>query len=233
MSRPFQLFRLQQLDSQMDTIQNRLHEIEIALSSDEAVRQASQAAEKAESALKQARKNLHQAEDNVHQQRLKIEQDESTLYGGRMHNPKELKDLENEVAALKRYRSVLEDRQLETMLAEEEAAAEAGSAQAALEQASAAFAQRSAELLQEQARLQRDLGRLVEERNAATGDIPADDLGLYSQLRQKRKGVAVAKVTDKACSACGSTLNSSLLNAAYSPNQLNLCSACGRILYTG
>ena len=233
MSRPFQLYRLQQLDSQMDAIQNHLREIDTALHADEAVRQARETATAADDALKQTRKALRAAEDNVRQQRLKIEQDESTLYGGRMRNPKELKDLENEVASLKRYLVTLEDRQLESMLAEEEAAALAGETQAALELANAAFERHSLDLRQEQERLQRDHARLKEEHAAAASAVQADDLALYNQLRVKRKGVAVAKVSDRACTACGSIINAALLNAAYSPNQISLCSACGRILYTG
>ena len=233
MSRPFQLYRLQQLDSQMDAIQNRLREIDTALHADEAVRRARETATAADDALKQTRKALRAAEDNVRQQRLKIEQDESTLYGGRMRNPKELKDLENEVASLKRYLVTLEDRQLESMLAEEEAAALAGETQAALELANAAFERHSLDLRQEQERLQRDHARLKEEHAAAASAVQADDLALYNQLRVKRKGVAVAKVSDRACTACGSIINAALLNAAYSPNQISLCSACGRILYTG
>lgn len=233
MSRPFQLYRLQQLDSQMDAIQNHLREIDTALHADEAVRRARETATAADDALKQTRKALRAAEDNVRQQRLKIEQDESTLYGGRMRNPKELKDLENEVASLKRYLVTLEDRQLESMLAEEEAAALAGETQAALELANAAFERHSLDLRQEQERLQRDHARLKEEHAAAASAVQADDLALYNQLRVKRKGVAVAKVSDRACTACGSIINAALLNAAYSPNQISLCSACGRILYTG
>jgi len=40
MSRPFKLYRLQQLDSQLDWIQNRLAEIEKLLEEDAAFKQA-------------------------------------------------------------------------------------------------------------------------------------------------------------------------------------------------
>ncbi len=53
-------------------------------------------------------------------QKVKIEQTEATLYGGKVRNPKELQDLQNEAAALKRYLAVLEDRQLEQMIALED-----------------------------------------------------------------------------------------------------------------
>jgi predicted nucleic acid-binding Zn-ribbon protein len=233
MSRPFKLFRLQQIDSQLDWIRNRILEIDNLLKEDLALQEAIAHAEQSNQALQQARKDLRRAEDEVRQQRLKIEQSESSLYGGKIRNPKELKDLENEVAALKRYLSVLEDRQLEAMLAEEEAIEAQKLSAAALEETRQKFGQRSDELMHERERILRDANRLEDERSATLTSIPADDLALYTQLRKTRRGVAVAKVTDRACSACGSTLNAALLSAAHSPNQINQCEVCGRILYIG
>jgi uncharacterized protein len=233
MSRPFKLYRLQQIDSQLDWIKNRLADIDTALREDEQVRTARVIAEKADQNLQQAQKALRRAEDEVRSQRIKIEQSEASLYGGKIHNPKELKDLENEVASLKRFLSVLEDRQLEAMLAEEEALNIQRQAGQAYKQAQSEFEVRGAELIQEQQKISRDQARLEAERSSATGVIEPEDLAIYMQLRKNRRGVAVAKVVDRACSACGSTLNAALLNAVHSPNQLNLCDACGRVLYIG
>jgi predicted nucleic acid-binding Zn-ribbon protein len=75
--------------------------------------------------------------------------------------------------------------------------------------------------------------RLDDERRAAIGSILPEDMAQYVQLRKTRRGVAVAMVVDRACSACGSTLNAALLSAVHSPNHINLCDACGRVLYKG
>ena len=233
MSQPFKLFRLQQIDSQLDWMQARVREIEVELITDEALQQATEHAEEASRNLKDARQKLRQAEDDVRQQRLKIEQTESTLYGGKVRNPKELQDLQNETAALKRYLTVLEDRQLEAMLGEEEAASSSQLTKSELDHAQAQHDQHCGELMVEKGKLERDISRFDEERQAAASTIPDADRQLYDQLRQKRRGVAVSKVTDRACSACGSTLNSVLLQAAHSPNQLTRCDTCGRILYIG
>jgi predicted nucleic acid-binding Zn-ribbon protein len=176
---------------------------------------------------------MQRAENEVKAQRLKIEQTESTLYGGKVRNPKELQDLQNETAALKRYLGTLEDRQLEQMIAYEEAE---GEYQLAVERRDQVRAQKSArdqKLSGEQASIIDEIGRLQVERQAATTSIPEADLQLYAQLRQQRRGVAVARVIDTYCSACGSTLSAALLHAARSPNQLTRCDSCGRILYTG
>ena len=233
MSRPFQLYHLQQLDTQLDGIHARLKEIESALADDSEVNLGREQAAQVNADLLQARQNLRNAEFETQQQRIKIEQTEATLYGGKVHNPKELKDLEDEAAALKRHLSVLEDRQLESMLVEEEAAKCHSTSLVELEAVLARHQRRLGELNLEKEKLEKDLKRSEDERRVAAGAIPAEDLSVYEQLRQKRRGLAVAKVTDRACAACGSTLNAVLLNAARSPNTLNMCDHCGRILYLG
>ena len=121
MSQLSTLYRLQQIDSQLDQANNRLQEIQVALNEDAALKQAQQNHAAAEARLNDERQKLRRAEENVQEQKIKIELNESTLYGGKVHNPKELQDLQKEVAALKKYLGVLEDRQLEAMLVVEEA----------------------------------------------------------------------------------------------------------------
>lgn len=233
MSRSFKLYRLQQIDSQIDWLQARLKEIEKALKEDLALRQATQKAEEAEKAHQQARKALHSAEDEVREQHIKIEQSEATLYSGKVRNPKELQDMQNEVASLKRYLEVLEDRQLDAMLSEEEAAALRRLAEEELEKERLRCSQQYDSLSTEQEKVSKDLDRLKKERQAAANSIEAGDVEIYMNLRKTRRGIAVAKITDRACSACGSTLNAILLFAALSPNQITNCDTCGRILYAG
>lgn len=233
MSQPFKLYRLQQIDSQIDRTKARLKEIEMILSQDQALRLAQDEAEQAAKALDQARKDLRHAEDNVQQQRIKIEQTEAALYGGKVRNPKELQDLQNEAAALKRYRGVLEDRQLEAMLVEEDAQAASIAAAAQYDKVQAETLLHNQELLNEQSRLLQEIAHAEQERQATAATIPGSDLSLYETLRAQRRGIAVSKITNKACSACGTTLNAALLDAARSPDRLSRCDMCGRILYMG
>jgi len=233
MSQPFQLYRLQQLDSQIDQLQARLHEIVLTLGDDREQLEAESQTGQAATLLEEARKTLHRAEGEVKAQRVKIEQTEATLYGGKVRNPKELQDLQNETAALKRYLVTLEDRQLEQMIAFEEAEEGHRLAVERLSQVRANKSALSTKLTREQTSISDEVQRLQVERQAATSSVPEADLKLYNQLRQSRRGVAVARVTDTYCTACGSTLSAALLHAARSPNQITRCDSCGRILYTG
>jgi predicted nucleic acid-binding Zn-ribbon protein len=233
MSSPFKLYRLQQTDSLIDRRAARLVEIETAIKDDESLRRGSKTVQSAEQELKELSKALRHAEENVSGQRIKIEQTEATLYSGKVKDPKELQEKQNETAALKRYLGVLEDRQLEAMLAEEEAASKFDNAVHELKKEQSRHNQLQSGLLNEKIKLENELVRLQGERTATTGAIPEDDLFLYQQLREQRRGIAVAKVSNKACSACGSLLSATTLHSARSPNQITRCDTCGRILYFG
>lgn len=233
MSQPFKLFRLQQTDSQLDRLQARLGEIDAILKNDAAQQQAAADLASTQAELNKKVKVLKLAEVEVNSQRLKIEQTESTLYGGKVRNPKELQDMQNETAALKRYLGVLEDRQLEAMLEVEASEETVQIAANHLDAVTGAAAEQRKILEAERSALESEVEHASSERQATISTIPADDLSLYEQLRRQRKGVAVAIVSDRYCSACGSTLSASLLHAARSSTQLNRCDVCGRILYTG
>jgi predicted nucleic acid-binding Zn-ribbon protein len=233
MSQPFKLHRLQQIDSQLDQKRARLVEIEQILQDDSQLQSAQVLLAKCEQTLQEIRRTLRHAEAEVQALRIKIEQNQAALYGGKIRNPKELQDLQNEDGALKRYLSVLEDRQLEAMIVVEEAEAEHAQATADLGVIKARRIENNAALVGEQSALVNDVARLENERAATTSTIEGADLQLYEELRVSRRGNAVAQIQEKACAACGSTLTPATIQAARSGGSLTRCTFCGRILYMG
>ncbi|GAB4418224.1 MAG: hypothetical protein Kow002_05080 [Anaerolineales bacterium] len=231
MSASLGLYRLQLVDSRMDQIRARLSEIQVILENNQQVQAASQKMDEKTSLHEEAARTLKQAEEAVKAQKLKIEQCEVKLYSGNVKNPKELEDLQNESVALKRYLITLEDRQLEAMLAEEEARETLNTAKQALEQAQAQAAEQNQTLSTEKAALDKELEKLNAERDAARIPLDPNLLTVYENLRQQRGGLAVAQVSDGACAACGTTLTPALQQSARSSTELHNCSTCGRILY--
>jgi uncharacterized protein len=233
MSESFKLHRLQQIDTHLDQIRTRLRAIETILSDETSIKVAQTKFDETSKVHEDARKAVKKAEENVSINKVKLEQTEAALYGGKVRNPKELQDLQNEAEALKRYRSVLDDRLLEAMIAQEDAEATFSAASDELEATRGRFTEQNKVLLLEKAEITNDLHRLEGEREAASRSILPADLSMYEQLRRQKRGVAVATVADNSCAACGSTLSAAQLHAAKSPNQLTRCEACGRILYGG
>src|ERR1051325_5827149 len=133
MSAALGLYRLQQVDSQMDQAQSRLRAIQQTLENDEILRAANAHLAAKEEIFRKANALLKQSEADFEKQRLKLEQTEASLYGGHVHNPKELQDLQKDVASLKKHLETLEERELEAMDAAEKAENEWKQAQAGLE----------------------------------------------------------------------------------------------------
>lgn len=225
------LYRLQQIDSQTDRARARIQEIDALLDDDAELRLAREREQEARTRHQAAERALGQAEMDVHNQQIKIEQTEASLYGSGAHSPKELQDLQNETAALKRYLVVLEDRQLEAMQAVEEAESALQSARTVLQAAEHSRGRQVEDLRSERETLEKEISRLGTERQAAGGALPPDVSGLYEELRQQRQGVAVASISDSSCGVCGSSLTPALVQNARSDGQPALCPSCGRILY--
>jgi uncharacterized protein len=231
MNQTLSLYRLQQIDLQIDRLQARLHSIQEILDNDAEMRQLNEQVGAIEARNKDSEQELKLAEQEVQGQHIKIEQIQSSLYGAKSHSPKELQDLQDDLASLKRHLVVLEDRQIESMITSETATADLESAHARLLAGQAEQAEKNKGLHLEQATLKTDLERFFVERNAVAGAIPPTELALYDQLRQQRRGIAVAVIGDKSCGACGSTLSLAQIQSARSSGQMTLCPSCGRILY--
>jgi hypothetical protein len=231
MSAALGLYRLQQVDSRMDQIRARLMAIDEALQNDLELRGATELYAAAEANLASAERKLKSSDAEVEKQRIKIQQAEASLYGGSVHNPKELQDLQMDVASLKRHLETLEGRELEAMAAVETAEAEWKSAGSALEKIKSDRSSQNVELTSESESLQKELERLESERKAVAENITGDSFALYDQLRRQRHGIAVAAITDSSCAACGTTLTPSQQQSARSTTQLFNCPTCGRILF--
>jgi len=231
MSAALGLYRLQQVDSQMDQAQSRLRTIQQTLENDETLRAANAHLAAKEEIFRKANALLKQSEVDFEKQRLKLEQTEASLYGGHVHKPKELQDLQKDVASLKKHLETLEERELEAMDAAEKAENEWKQAQAGLEAIQSDRGAQSLDLTKESDALNKEMERLSSERNAVMSDLASQAIGIYDQLRKQRRGVAVTTVSDGSCASCGTTLTQALQQNARSANQLHYCPTCGRILF--
>ena len=231
MAQIFKLYRLQQLDNQIDKIEKRLTSIAGILKDNKNIVQAEANLELVQEKHSSALKQLRHAEDAVRSQKIKIEYNQTNLYAGRIQNPKELQDLQHESVALSKLLAQLEESQLDIMIKVEEIEAEVRKAQDFLAAVQKEFTDHSGHLMEEQAQLSRDRDSSLVERNAVASTIPPDELSIYESLRPKRGGIAVARVQNKSCTACGTTLSATLLHDARNPTSLTYCDTCSRILY--
>ena len=231
MSAALGLYRLQQVDSQIDQIQARQKWIQDTLQNDSNLRATAQAYAASESKFKEAERLLEQSEAEVEKQRNKIKQAEASLYGGSVRNPKELQDLQNDVASLKRHLATLESREIEAMMMFESAEKEFNSVKEELDKVQTVVTSQHSRLHAETDTLQKDIERLESERKAVVSDLSSTHLQAYDQLRERKRGTAVATILESSCGACGGALTAAQLQSARSAPQFFYCPTCGRILY--
>lgn len=230
MSASLGLYRLQQVDTRIDRARARLDAIQKTLDNDKDLKSAQTRCEEAGGDNIRALHRLRTAELDAQSLKTKIEQAEASLYGGAIKNPKELQDLQKDVASLKKHLGTLEERQLEAMLLSETAGAELDKAKAELEIVRAQLGSEHKKLIEEQTELTGQLESLGQEREAALTPIATPLLAAYENLRKQKRGAAVANLEDNACASCGTTINASLQQNARS-QKLAYCPSCGRILF--
>lgn len=230
MTRGKPLYRLQNLDLKLENGLRRVSEIKVSLGETEALRQARQALVRATENHRNWLTKAHDLELEIEGLNAKIATSERRLYSGSVSNPKELSDIQHEVASLKRRRGSLEDELLEAMVYGEEAEAE-------LEQCRGTLADTEFHWETDQASLENELNALEveledarDERERSHQTIAAEDLALYDKVRSRCGSLAVTTLRDGVCGYCAVAPSSTKLARIHSARELLQCSNCGRIL---
>lgn len=233
MTRVSNLFRLQTLDSQIDSHRSRLAEIEVRLREHPELDRARAEEDAARGSLGSAEKIVRLADEETRRQQQRIAETDKTLYGGGVSNPKELQDLQEEAASLRRYLSVLEERQLQTMIQFEDGEKTVSTVKNKREELEHRRGEEEANLLKEKAAEQSALVTLGVQREAALSEISAEDLEKYSAVRQSKRGLAVVRLEGGSCAGCGVAPSATRIDSARSGQEIVQCGNCGRILYLG
>jgi predicted nucleic acid-binding Zn-ribbon protein len=231
MSRTQHLYELQQVDLELESVSRRLKEIAAKLGESAELKRARKMVAEAEAQVAQCRAEMRNLDLEVNGLSQKIETNEGRLYSGRVTNPKELANLEEEVASLKRWREKREEDLLEAMVGTEEAEAARADAQAILTQVSESWRAEQGDLANEQTDLQSRLEELRGKREALVTAIGSEEVTTYERLRRQKGGRAVAGVKDGICEGCRMNPPSSQVQHARSTNELVFCNNCGRILH--
>lgn len=172
------------------------------------------------------------AEADVDQVRVRAERDQQRLDAGAVSSPRELENLQSEIASLAKRRSDLEDVVLDVM--ERLEAAQSGIAALTTErdkiagEYDAAVARRD-ELFAE---IDAEVGATTAARAAVAADIPSDLAALYEKIRASSGGVGAAALHRGRCEGCHLALNpgdlAHIRDAA--PDEVLRCEECRRIL---
>jgi len=225
-----QLFQLQTLDLERDVKYRRLKAVIASLAEPDALRVATGAVAAAHADVARVRSRRQDLELEVKTLEAKIALVEERLYSGQVKNPKELTDLQNDSAALRRHRARLDDTLLEAMIALEDAESQERQTHSQLAQLQSEWQANQKRLAEERGQLEADLAALTQQRNQKIAAITPDDVQVYQQLRKEHAGLAVGRVEEGMCNACGEEISDRLLFKTRLSESINFCGNCGRIL---
>ena len=230
MTRGEPLHQLQKLDLELENGQRRTAEIQASLGESQVLRQARRALSSAQEELREWKAKSRDLELEIASLNNKTTSSEKRLYSGSVTNPKELSDIQEEIASLKRRRRALEDELLEAMVYGEEAEATAEERHAALTNIETKWETEQAALKQELSQLETRIAQVHKAREALRAEIKADDLQIYDHIRERYGPQAVVTLRDGVCGFCAVSPSSIKLKRIKKGQELLQCSNCHRIL---
>ncbi len=155
---------------------------------------------------------------------------ESQLYGGRVSNPRQLSDLQEEVAMLKREGDQVETRVIELMLELEEQQQAVADKEGMLAEARARLEETEKGFRETSARLESEIALWEERRKSFAERVDGPLLKRYERIRASKGDTGLAVVSGATCSACRVTLPSQRLKAIKAGRVGETCDNCGRLL---
>jgi len=223
------LYRLQELDSAADSTHDRLAKIAVALNDHAQLQQARQALERAQALAKKWAVQQRGLELDIQSLTDKTSGSEQRLYSGMVKNPKELSDLQAEVASLKRRQLKLEDDLLDAMVEREDAEEMRARAQQRSDEIQALWTIQQADLLAEQETLEEGLREIEQEREGLLPRVDSGNLTTYEHLRRRKGGIAVTSPNGEVCGICGVAISPSL-KWKLREGEIIYCGTCERII---
>jgi predicted nucleic acid-binding Zn-ribbon protein len=226
-----ELWSLQEIDSALDTRRASLDDARARLGENEEVNELRARVEDLRVALRNAQSAQKDVELEADDLKSKIGPVEEKLYGGSIRNPRELSDLQADIAQLKAHLSAVEDRDLEALGAAEQAENELRTATAELEAREAAWREEQAELAERVERLAGEIAILERQREEQVVEIEPDLVSTYNHVRRAHQGKGVARLDRNLCLGCRISLPVSTVNKARAGVVVMQCPNCERILY--
>lgn len=186
----------------------------------------------AETAASDLGRAQRKADGEVEQVKARRERDQKRLDQGVITNPKDLENLQHEMAALERRITTLEDEELEVMEQLENAQRDLDGVQVELGEIDGQIAEAEGSRDEAVTEIDATVGELTAERELTVRAIPDDLITLYDKLRGQYGGVGAAALVQRRCEGCRLELNAAdLRELAAEPGDVVLrCPECSRIL---
>ncbi len=158
---------------------------------------------------------------------------EKKLNSGRVTNWKEMQDIQEEIDALGRQRSKLDERILGLMDQLETRRTSKKQTAAKLKAADAALVAKQAEYKTSARKLAVQVQTLNAQRIELAAPVAPGLLRRYEAIRTSKGGMGIAKLENGDCGGCHTSLPSGVITAVEDTESIEVCESCGRLLCVG
>ncbi|GAC1443442.1 MAG: C4-type zinc ribbon domain-containing protein [Chloroflexota bacterium] len=226
-----QLFRLEQLDGEIQSLEGDLADLRRLVQGDPRIVAAEKHVELLRSQETAAAAQQRRLEGDLADVVAKMERDHRRLYGGSIVDPRELASLERELQHYGAQRDALEEQLYTAMELVERLQNDLATSTRDLDESRQHRVDDRPSLLERTQNLSNTIAERREEREALAGELDDRTLAIYTRL-QKQSGRAVARISGGVCGSCRVGLPPKDVQHARA-GLLATCTNCGRILYAG
>jgi len=224
-----QLYKLQQLDLELQKNLQELSEVNQRLSDNKSLVAAESKLSSYKEQLDSVNSKQKSSEWELEDLQEKIRQIDGKLYSGTTKDPKELVNLEKEVKSLKSQVKSKEDALLGLMSQIEEIEVNLKTTAEEREQLRQEWEQKQETFGQRKSEIQTLLIKLKEDRATLAQQLDSEALNTYERIKLSR-GQAVTKVEKGKCQGCHIAVPTSQWQKVKAGDLIQ-CNSCSRILY--
>jgi len=224
-----QLYKLQQLDLELQKNLQELSEVNQRLSDNKSLVAAESKLSSYKEQLDSVNSKQKSSEWELEDLQEKIRQIDGKLYSGTTKDPKELVNLEKEVKSLKSQIKSKEDALLGLMSQIEEIEVNLKTTAEEREQLRQEWEQKQETFGQRKSEIQTLLIKLKEDRATLAQQLDSEALNTYERIKLSR-GQAVTKVEKGKCQGCHIAVPTSQWQKVKAGDLIQ-CNSCSRILY--
>jgi predicted nucleic acid-binding Zn-ribbon protein len=228
------LYDLQKVDLAWLKVARRLQQVQHQLGESETVRAARQQVTQTETMLHQWHAKQKDAELESKSLGTRIKSTEDRLMSGSIRDPKELNNLQENLEALRRHRTLVDDQAVEALMHADELTGQLTEQQGVLSRLEGEWTNGQSDLKQEETKLKQNYILLKRKREALATALPASLIERYEHMRKRKAGIAIAPVQNGVCGACHVQIPTGIVNGMGSSTAtLTVCPSCGRYLVAG
>ncbi len=223
------LRRLQDADDRVTALTSEIAALRAVLRGDAELESARRSMRDAEAASDEYASQLAAAEQSVSGLDQRARTLDRKLYGGSVHNPNELLELQRELDGIRAELAEAEERMLTSLESADESQKQRAGAQGTLATVERQRDEQEAPRRQRLGELEAALTEAEQDRRAIAESLDSSGLALYARVASRHHPTVVS-IKDDMCGGCHLPLSNEERRAVRAGDSIVQCSSCDRIL---